>query len=63
MKLVDVLNLEKSYDTVDRQVLLTPAQKWLDSDTLHMVRALLGPLRIKSKEHPSNYVAAMTKGV
>lgn len=58
-----VLDLEKAYDKVDRHTLLKASEKWLDAGTCNMVRAMLGPLRVRTKGEPTNYEATLTRGV
>lgn len=44
MTLTAILDLEKAYDKVDLNLLLDVTANWLDTETIAMVRALLGPV-------------------
>lgn len=63
MRHLEVLDLEKAYDCVDRRKLLHIATKWLPTQILNMVRCLLRPLTVRSKGDPTNLTIVMTRGV
>lgn len=58
-----VLDLEKASDKFERQKLVDLMPEWLDTNTVNMVRALLGPMQIRAKDEPTEYVSTLTRGV
>lgn len=42
-----VLDLDKAYGKVDRNILLTVFTEWLDGKIIMMARAIIGPLRVR----------------
>lgn len=58
-----ILDLGKTYNKVDQHLFITAIAKWLDCETIRMIRALLGPMHITAKNDPTNYIATQTRGV
>lgn len=56
-----VLHLEKAYDEVNRETLLTAANQCGHTDLLNMVRSMLGPLHKKTSNNQTNYSALITR--
>lgn len=44
-------------------MLVEVMKQWIDDETLSMVRAMLGPMRIKTKRDPMDYVATLISGL
>lgn len=60
---VAVLDPEKSYDRLDRKLLVEVAGKWLNPALLNMVRRLIFPLRVNTKGDPTILAVHMTRGI
>lgn len=58
-----VLDLDKTYNSLDRLTLLEVAITWLEGGLWNMESAVLGPFRIMTKVDPNKYRARMTQGV
>lgn len=63
MKHVAVLDLEKSCDKIDRQLLLHVMHEVIDDETKKMVRALLASVRIHTRGDLTNCTAGLVRVV
>lgn len=60
---VAVLYGTKAYDKVNRATLLEVLAKYIHEDDLNMVRATLGPMRLRTKNIATKKEAKITRGV
>lgn len=60
---VEVLDLAKVYDRVDKDILLEVIGEHVEVDVLQMVRATMGPIRARNKGDATDHWADIIRGV
>lgn len=60
---VAILYLSKDYDKFDRKELMHALGNWVQVNTLHMIRAVLGPLQVHKKGDPTDFNGSLIRGV